>query len=755
VTLIVETLPPPPEVTFEVIPLTSTPDPSPEESPAASEAALQLNPTAEELAYNYLYQVMDRYGEGTRPRLLESYDDAAGIDENDIAWTYDNALVVLALLARGQEEDLTRAKVLVDALVYAQAHDPAFSDGRLRDAYPAHNLIQTGGTVRVTSPGSATGNMAWAMLALLGYWERQGGSAYLEAAERLGQWIYDNTYDERGAGGYSGGYDGGGAAYRWKATEHNADVYTAFMRLYEASGDLIWLERALHAKGFLQTMWNEMEGHFWTGTTLDGASVNPSPIPEDAQSWSLLALGEPERYGRGLAWTLDHLAVTSCPNSDDEPLSGVRFSDVGQNCWFEGSAHTALALQMLADTSQAETLHRSMHQAQARYSQGSGGLVAASPGGSVTGYGFAYPHTPHIAATAWLLFVERGYNPFWSIDVKAPVPYAGFEVAGPETSPSSDFQKGLSYAGWQQGAYIGPAADQALTDLAATGVEWLALIVTCYQETYLDTAITCDLPRTPTDADLVHAIQTAHRLGLKVMLKPHIDLNSDPDHWRGDIGWGFTTEAEWEAWFDSYQAVIDHYAALAQTHNVEQFSVGTELVGTSRRDAEWRQLITGVRSLYTGPLVYASNHSGEEQQITWWDALDYIGVDAYYPLTTVNDPTLADLKAAWERPIAILETLHHRYDKPIILTEIGYRSVDGANRQPWDWAKSGAVDLQEQADSYHAVLDSLWARPWLAGIYWWNWDPNPAWGGPNDPGYTPHDKPAEAILRAFYQPEIP
>ena len=751
VILIVEALPSPPEVTLKVV-LLDTPDvPSAaEELLATHQPTPQLNANGEDFGYTYLYNVMDRYAGGTTQRLLESYDDAPGIDENDIAWTYDNVLVILALLARGNEEDLTRAKVLVDALVYAQKHDPEFNDGRLRDAYRAGNFTNADGTVQIGSPGSATGNMAWAMLALLAYWESEGGNNYLQAAEDLGEWIFDNTYDERGSGGYTGGYDSNGTVYRWKATEHNADLYAAFVRLYEATGDVTWLARALHAKRFLQTLWNETDSHFWTGTTNDGETINPSPIPEDTQSWTYLTLGEAERYGMSLNWTLDQLLVTPCPNLTDESTSGVQFSNLGTGCWFEGSAHTILALQMLGDRTHADQLLSTLRQVQTSQGKDSGGVVAASPGGAVTGYGFAYPNTPHIGATAWYLFVERGYNPFWGINIDVPIPYEGFEVEQADSIAPPSFQQGMSYATWWQGQYSTPEADQALAELAATGAEWIALIVTCYQETYLDTEITCDLPRTPTDGDLAHVIQSAHNLGLKVMLKPHIDLNSDPDHWRGNIGQGFTEE-QWQAWFNSYQVAITHYAMLAQAHKVEQFSVGTELVGTSQRETDWRQLITVVRKTYDGTLVYASNHGGEEQRITWWDALDYIGVDAYYPLTDKNNPTVAELEAAWEQPIAILETLHNRYKKPIILTEIGYRSVDGANRQPWEWGASGQVDGQEQADSYQAALQSLWGQPWLAGLYWWNWDTFPGQGGPGDTGFTPHNKPAEKVLQTYYQ----
>jgi hypothetical protein len=231
-------------------------------------------------------------------------------------------------------------------------------------------------------------------------------------------------------------------------------------------------------------------------------------------------------------------------------------------------------------------------------------------------------------------------------------------------------------------------------------------------------------------------------------------LNNDPTHWRGQIGTGFTTEAEWQAWFASYRDFIAHYASLAQANEVEQFCVGTELVGTSGRESDWRQVISDVRGLFSGTIVYASNHGGEEMSITWWDGVDYIGVDAYYPLTDKNDPTLAELKAAWMTPALTLEGISSQYNRPIILTEIGYRSVDGANQRPWEWQAGGTVDLQEQADCYRAALETLWGKPWLRGIYWWYWSTDPDQGGPEDMDFTPHNKPAERVLRSYYRPSV-
>lgn len=310
-------------------------------------------------------------------------------------------------------------------------------------------------------------------------------------------------------------------------------------------------------------------------------------------------------------------------------------------------------------------------------------------------------------------------------------------------------QNGIAYAAWWSGEYSQPAADLALARLAGTGATWISLLATGYQDNISSTTIYTNTA-TPTDADLIHVITEAHGLGLQVMLKPHVDLWDDPDHWRGQIGDAFSSEAEWAAWFAAYQNFIWHYAELAEAHGADQFAVGTELVGTTQREADWRAVIAGVRSRYSGPIVYAANHSGEETSITWWDAVDLIGVDAYYPLTDENDPTVAELIAGWAPHVATLSNLANQWSKSIILTEIGYRSQDGANRHPWDWRSGGAIDLQEQADAYQAALESVYDQPWFAGMYWWSWDTDPFQGGPCDDGYTPHDKPAEDVLRAWY-----
>ncbi len=401
--------------------------PTEQTPPGAADLKAALGAASSQEAFAHLSAVMDAYQSGQALRLLESYADTPGFSDGDLAWLYDNTLALLSLLARQTGEDLSRAAILADSLVYAQNHDPDFTDGRLRDAYHAATFLDQNGQVSVASPGSATGNMAWATLALVHAYESLGDPDYLQAARRLGQWTYEQTYDLRGAGGYTGGFTGSPPAQtriQWKATEHNIDLYVAFMKLFETTGDSKWLRRAMHAKHFVQAMWNQAGGHFWTGTLEDGATINPAPVPQDAQSWALMALGEASVYGGGISWAENHLLLTHCPGC--ESCKGFRFSDQGAGCWWEGTAHMAIAYQLRGEYGKAGEFLEALRAVQATAPHHNGrGIVSACPGQADTGYGWAYPNALHVGATAWYIFAELGYNPFWMTGTDQPIPYQG------------------------------------------------------------------------------------------------------------------------------------------------------------------------------------------------------------------------------------------------------------------------------------------------------------------------------------------
>jgi len=305
--------------------------------------------------------------------------------------------------------------------------------------------------------------------------------------------------------------------------------------------------------------------------------------------------------------------------------------------------------------------------------------------------------------------------------------------------PNFEFMKSMNYVSWWIDQYSSPDSDNYLRELQSDNVKWVSILATQYQDSVNSNTIYPVESKTPSDASLVHAIQQAKSLGYKVMLKPHVDPLSGS---RTDII--MQSESDWTSWFNSYKTFINHYAALAQNNNVDLFIPGTELKGTSAREGDWRSVIDGVRQRYSGPLVYAANWD-EYTAVPWWDAMDYIGVDAYFPLTQKADPTIHELLQAWQPISQALEQFSIQNSKKLLFTEIGYQSADGTNTHP-AWS-GGAIDLQEQADCYEAFLKTFSNASWVQGISWWNWE---AWGdqgGPTDTDFTPRHKPAEIILR--------
>jgi hypothetical protein len=242
------------------------------------------------------------------------------------------------------------------------------------------------------------------------------------------------------------------------------------------------------------------------------------------------------------------------------------------------------------------------------------------------------------------------------------------------------------------------------------------------------------------DASIASIIEQAHALHLNVALKPQIDVLNGA--FRGTIGEAFTP-AQWTTWFASYRAFISHYATLAQHLGVQQFVVGTELTDASLHAPEWKSLISTVRSKFSGSLTYAANYGSEVEGITWWNDLNYIGVDAYYPL----DSSQPDY--GWSTYVSQLAALAKQWGKPILLTEIGYRSVAGATSEPWNFALTGPVDTQTQSSAYAAAFRAFASKRWFAGMYWWAWSPQLP-NGPTDDGYSPQNKPAEKQLLAWY-----
>ena len=240
-------------------------------------------------------------------------------------------------------------------------------------------------------------------------------------------------------------------------------------------------------------------------------------------------------------------------------------------------------------------------------------------------------------------------------------------------------------------------------------------------------------------------IEMAHAQGYKVMLKPQVWI------FRGWVGeYGCESEEEWINWESSYKKFILTFARLADSLDVELFCLGTEYKrATKERGEYWEKLIHQVRSVYKGQLTYAANWD-EFQDITFWTELDYIGIDAYFPLSEKSTPEISELLYAWIPIKSELRNLADSLQMKVLLTEFGYKSVDGASGKQWA-LRSQPLNLEVQRRSYLALFESLWSESWLSGGFVWKWQFRSRAGGIDDRGYTPQGKPALEVLKQIYQ----
>jgi len=337
-----------------------------------------------------------------------------------------------------------------------------------------------------------------------------------------------------------------------------------------------------------------------------------------------------------------------------------------------------------------------------------------------------------------------------------PVPVATEAQVPPaekERAVKYEFQKGMTYAAWTGNGYSTINSPKAMEQMASLGINYVAILANWYQDKYNSTKIYPEADKSPSDESIIFAIRKFHELKFKVMLKPHLDFIASDGKWRGDIG--CTLVEDWQAWFDSYANYILHYAKLAEQENVELFCIGTELVNSTYCKPElWRDLIKKIREVYKGQLTYAANWNKEFQQISFWDALDYAGIDPYFPLVTSARPKVEELKSAWGDWIKEIEEWQQKINKPVIFTEISYKSSRDAADEPWQHTPIGELDLGLQVNLYKALLESFWDKPWFYGVYWWYWGTNTRMGGESNRGFTPQNKPAQEVIKEWYSKPI-
>jgi hypothetical protein len=333
-----------------------------------------------------------------------------------------------------------------------------------------------------------------------------------------------------------------------------------------------------------------------------------------------------------------------------------------------------------------------------------------------------------------------------------PLLLAFLEEAPPGSAVTSRLVRRARPAGWtldpeamKAGIVLGLYSQERgydygpkLREIRGLGATWVELLLVYYQDTARSSCVEPDPVKTPRLEEVGRAIDQAHELGLRVLVLPIVNLRKPGlKDWRGSLA-----PESLEAWRESYRELLLGLAELCERHGAEALSVGSELCSLEKHEALWRGLIAEARSRYTGLLTYSMNWDHYEVA-RYTDALDFVGLSAYFSLTRSKAPTLAELIEVWRPIVRQLEAWKQRTGKPLAFLEIGYPSVDGGNTGPWNYVMQGPVDLEEQALCYEALRRVFGPSPLLSGLFVYNW-----WeqGGPEDRTYTPRGKPAERVL---------
>lgn len=235
---------------------------------------------------------------------------------------------------------------------------------------------------------------------------------------------------------------------------------------------------------------------------------------------------------------------------------------------------------------------------------------------------------------------------------------------------------------------------------------------------------------------------------IKIMIKPQIWV------WRGEFT-GFIemkNEANWKILEDSYSSFILEYAELANEVKAEIFCIGTELEKfIENRPDYWNVLIKKIKTIYKGKLTYAANWD-EFKRTSFWSALDFIGIDAYFPVSDSKTPTVDECLEGWRTHKQVVYSMSKKYNKPVLFTEYGYRSVDYSGKRPWVSDRSlNQVNMDAQANTTQALFETFWSEDWFAGGFVWKWfHEHDKVGGKENFMFTPQNKPAEIVLRKYY-----
>jgi hypothetical protein len=310
--------------------------------------------------------------------------------------------------------------------------------------------------------------------------------------------------------------------------------------------------------------------------------------------------------------------------------------------------------------------------------------------------------------------------------------------------------------------YGTPGSHWALEEVASLGANWTSITpyATMISRDDVEVIPYFEYPPGELEQRIRTTVRQAHELGLKVLLIPHIypwDWS-----WRGELnpgGGARGTEEGWDSWFASYRRYLLYWADVAREEGVEMISLGVEF-----KTASWRfrdrfaLLAEEVRERYAGLIVYSANWD-EVDEVGFWDRVDVIGLNAFYPLSHLEEPDPADMVRNAEAFADRLELLARVHGKPVMFTEVGFKALTDSYREPWVWPEDlgdVAADDAMQALLFDVTFSAYWPRDWFAGLLVWKFLADPADDTQEPPfGFSPRLKPAQDVIEGWFKHDIP
>ncbi len=293
-----------------------------------------------------------------------------------------------------------------------------------------------------------------------------------------------------------------------------------------------------------------------------------------------------------------------------------------------------------------------------------------------------------------------------------------------------------------------------------TNANWIALS----PQVYLTASYNNNTPSRPYTYPINREIDQLNRVIPKVVNSgfQHIMLKPLTEFWEvnGSYFWGdfyVNNEDEWQEIEKTYEELLYEFAKLSvKFPEVKMLSIGNELREfVKRRPQFFHNLIFKIKTDFPNlKLTYAANWD-EYKNTPFWEELDYVGINSYFPLINKKTPTHLELKNAFKPIKEKLKSISCTTNKPILFTEYGYRSIDYGAWKGWKLGEitSKNVNYQTQTNTYTAFYDTFWNEDWVAGGFFWEWKLNleSETYNPNNNGWYVNNKPVEAIIKSTYE----